>query len=251
MKITVLGSGTSTGVPQIGCNCEVCTSNDSKDKRLRASILITVNDKNILVDCGPDFRQQILRIGAPKIDALLLTHIHYDHVGGIEELRPNFIKGVFPIYCKADVIHDIKARIPYCFADNLYPGVPLLKLNEIGDDEFTLFGVKIQPLKIMHYKLPILGFRIGDFAYITDAKYIDEETLTKLKGVKVLILNALRITEHISHFSLSQALEIVNILKPEQTYLTHISHDMGLHSEVSQKLPDNVALAYDGLTLEL
>lgn len=251
MKIIVLGSGTSTGVPQIGCDCEVCTSKDPKDNRLRASILISVNNKNILVDCGPDFRQQIMRIGAPQIDALLLTHIHYDHVGGIEDLRPNFIKGVFPIYCKSDVVRDIKNRIPYCFADNLYPGVPLLKLNEIGYDEFELFGVKVQPLKIMHYRLPILGFRIGDFAYVTDAKYIDDETLSQLKGLKVLILNALRKTEHISHFSLSQALDIIEILKPEQVYLTHISHDMGLHSEVLKSLPQNVALAYDGLEIEL
>ena len=251
MEIIVLGSGTSTGVPQIGCDCKVCTSSDPRDNRLRASILISVNGKNILVDCGPDFRQQIMRIGAPELDALLITHSHYDHVGGIDDLRPYASLKDFPIYCKADVIHDIMTRMPYCFTNNLYPGVPHLNLIEINNDKFDIDGIEIQPLPVLHYKLPILGFRIGDFAYITDAKFIGEETLERLKGLKVLILNALREKEHISHLSLSQALEIVKIVKPEQTYFTHISHDMGLHEDVVKRLPPNVSLAYDGMKIKL
>lgn len=252
MKLRFLGTGTSTGIPQIGCNCEVCQSNNPKNSRLRASAIISTNDTNLLIDCGPDFRTQIIRCNSPHLDALLITHSHYDHVGGVDDLRP-YCKGIdFPIYCKADVSEDLRNRVPYCFAKHPYPGVPSFKLNDINAGEIvTINNIEIEPLSIMHYKLEILGFKIGKLAYITDAKTIPNETINKIKGLDTLIINALRTTEHISHMTLDDALNIIEMVKPRIAYLTHLSHDMGLHDDVEKCLPSNVKIAYDNLIIDV
>lgn len=252
MELKFLGTGTSTGVPQIGCQCDVCKSTDSKDKRLRASALLSINNHNILIDCGPDFRTQILNCNSPHLDALLITHSHYDHVGGVDDLRP-YCKNVdFPIYCKADVSENLHQHIPYCFVRHPYPGVPSFKIHRINPNRsFKIDDIKVTPLPVMHYKLEILGFRINNFAYITDARSISQKTINRIKGVDTLVINALRIKEHLSHFNLDQALEIVNAINPRITYLTHLSHQMGFHEEVEKTLPKNVKIAYDGLTITI
>lgn len=252
MKVRFLGTGTSTGVPQIGCNCEVCQSTDVRDKRLRTSALISIENKNILIDCGPDFREQILKCGSPSLSGVLLTHTHYDHVGGLDDLRP-YCHSIedFPIYCREDVARDLRVKLPYCFAEKLYPGVPVFKINEIGTKIFDVDGIKIEPLKIMHYKLEILGFKIGKFAYITDAKTIPHETIEKLKNIDTLVINSLREEEHLSHLSLSQSLNLISKINPRIAYLIHLSHDMGLHAEVEKRLPANVRIAYDGLDISI
>ena len=247
LKITILGSGTSTGVPQIGCQCEVCRSSDSRDKRLRQSALLEWHGKRILIDCGPDFREQILNTGDAHLDALLITHIHYDHIGGLEELR-GFSN--FPIYARRDVIDALHQRLSYCFSEHPYPGVPHFDLVEINDqDAFDCAGIMIEPIPVYHYKLPILGFKIGDLAYITDCKTIAQEQIERLRGVPVLVLNALRFKEHISHISLSQALEIIEQIKPGRAVLIHMSHGIGLHAETTKLLPPDVELAYDGMSI--
>ncbi len=213
VKIKFLGTGTSTGVPQIGCKCKVCTSRDIRDKRLRTSAIVSVGDKNILIDCGPDFRSQILSCGSPELSGILLTHTHYDHVGGIDDLRPYCNKtDNFPVYCRADVAHDLRERLPYCFAENPYPGVPVFKIHEITTKPFDIADIKIEPLKIYHHKLEILGYKIGNLAYITDAKTVPDETIEKIKNIDTLVINALRIKEHLSHMSLSQAMEVIKKL---------------------------------------
>lgn len=253
MKLTFLGTGTSTGVPQIGCNCATCRSADMRDKRLRASALLQVgNTASFLIDSGPDLREQLLRAGAPDITALLVTHSHYDHVGGIDDLRPYCAKHPLPVYCLADVERDLRARIPYCFAKHLYPGVPTFDVHSIRPDEpFIVQGVKVTPLPVMHYKLPIIGFKIGQLAYITDCKTMPDTTLALLRGVDTLVINALRHKEHISHMSLPQALEVIAAVKPRRAYLTHLSHDMGTHAATEAQLPDNVRIAYDTLQITL
>lgn len=249
MKITFLGTGTSTGVPQIGCTCEVCTSTDQHDKRMRASVLIETGDKDILIDCGPDLRTQLLNAGSPDIDAMLITHSHYDHVGGLIDLRPYCFEKEFTVYCQKDVAHDLRTTFPYCFVEDPYPGVPTFTIREIeGYKRFKVGNTEILPLQVMHYKLPILGFRIGDMAYITDCKTMPERTLEALKGVHTLIINALRIEPHMSHLSLSECLEIVAKIHPGRTLLTHISHGLGRADSV--KLPDGVELAWDGQVVE-
>lgn len=250
MIVTFLGTGTSTGVPQIGCHCPVCSSADKRDRRLRASAFVQVDGLNILVDAGPDFRQQMLDAGAPSVDAVLLTHSHYDHVGGIDDMRPYCAQAPMSVFCRPDVDADLRARIPYCFAEHLYPGVPTFSLHKIYDLEpFEIKGLPILPLPVMHARLPILGFRIRNFAYITDCKVLPDSTIDALKGVDTLVINALRIKPHLSHISLGQALDYIYVIKPRIAYLTHISHQMGLHADIEKILPPNVRLAYDGLRI--
>jgi phosphoribosyl 1,2-cyclic phosphate phosphodiesterase len=254
MKITFFGTGTSQGVPVIGCKCKACMSTDSKDKRLRTSALIEICGKKILVDAGPDFRQQLLRAGISNLDAILLTHEHKDHTGGLDDVRAlNYISGKpVEIYAEKRVLRSIRSEYPYAFADNPYPGVPEMNLNAIdGDTPFTVGDIEVVPVRVLHHKLPVLGFRIADLVYITDANRIDPAEMRKICGCRVLVLNALRREAHLSHFSLSQALEISRASGAGQTYLTHISHQMGLHEEVAKELPGNVKLAYDCLTLEI
>lgn len=250
MQITFLGTGTSTGIPQIGCTCPVCTSANPKDNRLRTSAVVSVNGKNILIDCGPDFRQQVLRACIGRIDAVLITHIHYDHTGGIDDLRPFGGKHTLPIYLEAPVAEGIRTRLPYCFGDHLYPGVPNIRLQEIGIEPFTIENIEVTPIRVMHYKLPILGYRIGGLVYITDALTIPDEEYAKMKQVDVLVINALRKQPHLSHQTLDEALRVIERVQPREAYLVHMSHHMGLTAEVEKELPPHVHFAYDGLVVE-
>jgi len=251
MKLTFLGTGTSTGIPQIGCHCKACTSIDPRDRRLRSSVIVEQADTRLLIDCGPDFRQQILRLDSPSLDALLVTHIHFDHVGGIDDLRPYCYRtGGFPIYCQDDVETDLRHNYPYCFAADHYPGAPVFGMHRIEAGMPLRIGdIDITPLRVCHGDIPILGFRMGPLAYITDAKTLPAETVEALQGVDTLVINALRIHEHHSHMNLCQALDVINNVGCRQAYLTHISHDMGLHSDVELTLPQGVAIAYDGLEI--
>ncbi len=253
MKLTFLGTGTSTGVPQIGCKCEVCTSTDPREKRLRASALVeTAQGKKLLIDCGPDFRQQIIKAGAPSLRALLITHSHYDHVGGIDDLRPYCHPNSFPVYCTDDVARDLRDRVPYCFRKHLYPGVPTFDIHEIdGDKDFNIDNIKITPLPVMHARLPILGYRIGNLAYITDCSLMPDETIDKIRGIDTLVINALRHEPHMSHMNLEQALNVIKSVNPRQAYLTHLSHDMGLFDNTNSMLPEGVSIATDGLTVTI
>lgn len=251
-EIEFIGTGTSTGIPVIGCECEVCKSTDVRDRRLRASAVVRIAGKNILIDCGPDFREQMLRAKSCKLDMALLTHSHYDHVGGIDDLRPYCYPNHFPIYAQQNVLDDLLARVPYCFAKNPYPGVPQFLLN-VADAEHPIEfeDLKIEVLPIWHYKLLINGYKIGDrLAYITDAKTIDQEVIDGLKGIDVLVINALRSEEHISHMTLQTCLSIIEQVKPGKAYIIHMSHDMGLHEETSKELPEGVQFAYDGLVVK-
>lgn len=250
MQITFLGTGTSTGIPQIGCTCPVCTSANPKDNRLRTSAVVSVNGKNILIDCGPDFRQQVLRAGIGRIDAVLITHIHYDHTGGIDDLRPFGGKHTLPIYLEPSVAEGIRTRLPYCFGDHLYPGVPNIRLQEIGIEPFSIEDIEVTPIRVMHYKLPILGYRIGGLVYITDALTIPDEEYAKMKQVDVLVINALRKQPHLSHQTLDEALRVIERVQPREAYLVHMSHHMGLTAEVEKELPPHVHFAYDGLVVE-
>lgn len=249
VQITFLGTGTSTGVPQIGCTCPVCTSSDPRDNRLRTSAMISVDGKNILIDCGPDFRQQMLRAHLNRIDAVLITHIHYDHTGGIDDLRPFGESGTLPIYLESSVAEGIRTRLPYCFAQHRYPGVPNISLQEIGTTPFSIAGTEVIPIRVMHYKLPILGYRIGRLVYITDALTIPDEEYDKMKDVDVLVINALRKQPHLSHQTLDEALQVIERVGPREAYLVHMSHHMGVTAEVEKCLPPHVHFAYDGLTV--
>ncbi|MFK8039162.1 MAG: MBL fold metallo-hydrolase [Crocinitomicaceae bacterium] len=251
-QITFLGTGTSQGVPVIACNCSVCLSENSKDKRLRTSIMINYNGKNIVIDTGPDFRQQMLRENVTHLESVLFTHEHKDHIAGMDDIRAfNYrSKQDMPIYATEQVQVGLKREFHYVFADFQYPGIPKVVVNTITTEPFELFGKIVQPIEVMHYKLPVLGFRIDDFTYITDANFISPEEKEKIKGTEILVLNALRQEPHISHFTLAEALELIAEIKPKKAYLTHISHLLGSHNMVSETLPDNVELAYDGLTIQ-
>lgn len=253
MTLKFLGTGTSQGIPVIGSTHPVCLSSDHKDKRLRTSALVTTDEgKKILIDCGPDFRQQMLSNHESQIDAVLLTHEHNDHVIGLDDLRPLIFKNKkdMPIFCIERVASEIKNRFPYAFATDRYPGAPSFEIN-IVHDTFNLFDVDIIPIKVQHYIIPILAYRIKDLAYITDANEISEEEKEKLKNLDILIVNCLRKNDpHPAHYILPDILNLVEELKPKQTYLTHISHRLGFHEEITNELPDHIQPAYDGLTIE-
>lgn len=252
MQLRFLGTGTSTGVPSIGCNCATCRSTDPRDHRLRASALLSAGDNNILIDAGPDFRQQILAADSPELDALLITHTHYDHVGGIDDLRPYCYPDGFDIYAQHADIDDLRHKVPYCFAEHPYPGAPVLHPHVIEPMKpFSINGLEILPLPIKHYMLDILGYKIGNLAYITDAKVIPNDTINAISGIDTLVINALRHKEHISHINLSQALDIISVVKPRIAYLTHISHDLGRYTDIAPTLPDNVKIAIDGTTIAI
>ena len=251
IHVTVLGSGTSKGVPEIGCRCEVCRSKFEKDKRLRASVLVRTAGLTLLIDPSPDFREQALREGLTHIDAVLITHSHYDHVGGIDDLRPFCAMENLPMYVREDVDRDLRRRLDYCFREHPYPGVPTFDMKVISNHPFYIKGLKVEPIEVMHGKKPIYGYRIGKFAYVTDAKYIDEVEKDKLLGLDTLIVNALREKPHFAHFSLQEALALIEEVKPRRAYLTHFNHEIGFHHELERRLPANVYPAYDGLTIEI
>ena len=253
MKITILGSGTSQGVPVIACKCDVCLSEDDKDKRLRSSILIELENLTIVIDTGPDFRQQMLRENVKNLDAVIFTHEHKDHIAGLDDVRAfNFIqKTDMPIYAEKTVQDALKREFYYAFGENKYPGTPSLKLNLIDENPFKIQNHQVKPIRGYHYKLPVLGFRINKFCYITDMNKISENELNKIKGSEILIINGLRKEKHISHFNLEEALEIIKTVKVKTAYITHISHLLGKHSDIEKELPNNVFLAYDGLKIKM
>tara|TARA_B110000444_G_C18811334_1_gene582742 strand:+ start:769 stop:1536 length:768 start_codon:yes stop_codon:yes gene_type:complete len=248
MKIIVLGSGTSQGVPVIACGCVVCLSTNIKDNRLRSSVMIMVDNLNIVIDTGPDFRQQMLRENVEKVDSILFTHHHKDHVAGMDDIRAfnNKFKIDMPVFCNQTTSDALKVEFPYIFSGSNYPGIPKVVVNIIGNKPFNIRDTIIKPIQVLHYKLPVLGFRINNFIYLTDVSEISEKEKEKMKGADLIILDALRKKEHLSHFNLSQALALLEELKPKQALLTHISHYMGLHDDINDELPDHVNLAYDG-----
>jgi phosphoribosyl 1,2-cyclic phosphate phosphodiesterase len=250
MKLTFLGTGTSTGNPQLLCSCSTCISKDPKDHRLRSSVYIQDKGTSLLVDCGPDFRQQALRENIRQIDAVILTHEHYDHVGGMDDLRPFCSYKELPVYAYSRVLDKLKTIMPYSFAENPYPGVPIFKINSVYRTPFNINETEIIPIEVVHYRLPVLGLRIKDMAYLTDFNFIEKSEIDKLYNLKVLIVDALRPEKHISHNTLQQALDLIKEVKPEKSYLIHMSHDMGLHAEVNLCLPAGVQLSYDGLKLD-
>ncbi len=252
MNLTFLGTGTSQGVPVIACHCRVCRSGDIRDSRLRTSALLSVGDTNILFDIGPDFRQQMLREKVEHIDAILITHAHRDHVAGLDDIRSfNYVQHrKMEVYLNAEARHAIERDYHYIFEPHQYPGLPEANLHTV-EGPFAVGEISVLPIKAMHKDLPVLGYRIGELAYITDANYIAPEEMDKLQGVKVLVINALRKEKHFSHYCLPEALEVIAKVAPERAYLTHMSHEMGLHAETSAELPAGVQLAYDGLTIEI
>ncbi len=250
MKITFLGTGTSQGVPVIACDCETCRSEDPRDKRLRTSLLIENEETTLVIDAGPDFRQQMLRANVGKLDSIILTHEHKDHIAGMDDVRAfNYrTRDAIDIYAEERVQKAVRREFSYVFAEHQYPGVPKMRLFDIPAYGFEVKSIKLIPIRVFHYRLPIYGFRTGNFAYITDANYIPEESKELLYGVKYLVINALRKEKHISHFSLREAVDLIREISPKKAFITHIGHQMGRHSEVSRELPPEITLAWDGLS---
>lgn len=253
MKVTFLGTGTSHGVPFIGCDCAVCTSDNPRDKRLRSSIHLDIEGKSIIIDAGPDFRQQVLREKIRQLDALVFTHEHKDHTAGLDEVRSfnQIQQQPIAVYCRSAVLERLRKEYAYIFAGHDYPGIPDIEVQLIENKPFSVAGIALNPVEVMHHQMPVLGFRIGDFTYITDAKHIADEEKQKIKGSSTLVLNALQHEENIAHLTLNEALALVEELGVGRAYLTHISHRLGLHEVVSKGLPPQVALAFDGLQLEV
>ncbi len=254
MEVTILGSGTSQGVPVIACNCKVCSSENPLDKRLRSSVMITYNGKNYVIDAGPDFRQQMLNHKVQSLEAVVFTHEHKDHIAGLDDVRAFNYKQQrnFDVYCSESVEKALRREYHYAFSDDKYPGIPLIDLHNIKNELFTINNeLTFQPIQVMHYKMPVFGYRIGEFTYITDAKTISEEEIEKVKGTKVLVVNALHEDAHISHFNLSEALAFIEKVQPEKAYLTHISHLFGTSDYINSILPKNIFLAYDGLKIKV
>lgn len=253
MKVTFLGTGTSQGVPIICCECEVCRSQNPKDNRLRTSILIESHSAKVVIDSGPDFRQQMLRQKIKTLDAVVFTHEHKDHIAGLDEVKAfnYFNKMRMPVYATERVQEALKREFAYIFAEDKYPGIPEIDVFTVTDESITIKDIVLLPIDVIHYRLPVKAYRINDFTYITDANYISEEEKQKIKGSKIIVINALRREEHVSHYTFQQAIDLMNELKPERAYFTHISHQLGLHDEVSKELPPFIELAYDGLQIEI
>lgn len=253
MRLTFLGTGTSQGVPVIACQCKACQSNDSRDNRLRTSVLIEHEGTAIVIDAGPDFRQQMLSAKVLKLDAILITHEHRDHIAGLDDVRAyNWIQQkAMDIWAEPRTQEALRNEYAYIFADSKYPGVPDVVLNTIDGHPFEINGLKIIPIRVYHHKMPIYGFRIGNLTYLTDANFIPEEEKEKIVGTKYLVVNALRRQKHMSHFNLQEALKLISDLSPRKGFLTHISHQMGLYEDLQKELPDNVCVAYDGLSIEI
>jgi len=253
LKITFLGTGTSQGVPVIGCGCRVCKSVDERDKRLRSSVLVEQRDQFVVIDTGPDFRQQMLRAGFRKLNAILYTHEHRDHISGLDDIRAfNYLqKSPMDVYGEERVMRALNNGFPYVFAEKKYPGIPQVRMHHISNEAFLIGDMEVIPVRMMHYRLPVFGFRLGDFAYLTDGNYIPESEKEKLFGVKYLVVNALRRETHISHFTLSEAVRLIEELSPRMGYLTHISHQMGPSADLEKELPSSIRPAYDGLVLEV
>jgi phosphoribosyl 1,2-cyclic phosphate phosphodiesterase len=253
LTVTFLGTGTSQGVPVIACDCEVCRSEDRHDKRLRTSIMLRDGEKVIVIDSGPDFRYQMLRENVQRLDAIVFTHEHKDHIAGLDDIRAFNYKqqGPIDIYATMRVQEALKREFHYIFAEFKYPGIPQLTLHTIDSTPFDVSGITFIPIEVMHYKLPVLGFRINDFTYITDAKTVSPEEVQKIKGTRILVINALQRQNHISHFTFDEAIAFAQSIGAEKTYFTHISHRLGKHAEVSEALPLGIELAYDGLVVEI
>jgi len=253
VKVTFLGTGTSQGVPVIGCTCEVCRSLDFRDKRLRTSIHIEIGGLSIIFDSGPDFRQQILRENITCLDALVFTHEHKDHTAGMDDIRSfNFLqKKDIPVYARKNVIEQLKREFAYIFSETKYPGIPSVDIKEITNTPFVIGKTEIIPIEVTHFKLPVFGFRIKDFTYITDAKTISDTEKEKIKGSKILVINALQKEEHPSHMTLNEAIALAKEMNADKTYFTHLSHKMGTHKKTEKLLPENIEIAYDGLKIEI
>ncbi len=253
MKVTFLGTGTSQGIPVIACDCKVCRSENAMDKRLRSSVLIEVDGNTFVIDAGPDFRYQMLREDVKKIDAILITHGHKDHTGGLDDVRAfnYFLRKPIDVYLGDNALQPVNREFCYAFDEKKYPGVPEINLHVIENNPFEINNIKIIPIEAMHYKLPVFGYRIGNFTYLTDINFISDEEKEKIKGSEVVVVNALRKRKHVSHFSLNEAVELLAEINPQKAYITHISHMMGLHDEVEKELPGFIRLAYDGLKIEV
>ncbi|MFP4089044.1 MAG: MBL fold metallo-hydrolase [Cyclobacteriaceae bacterium] len=253
MNITFLGTGTSHGVPFIGCRCEVCTSSDKRDQRLRTSIHLQIDGKSMIIDSGPDFRQQVLRHDIRRLDALIFTHEHKDHTGGMDEIRSynQLQEEPIPVFATEAVWKRLKMEFSYIFSGEQYPGIPQVEEHYISNQPFEVLGTTFEPILVMHYKMPVFGYRIGDFTYVTDAKDISAEEKAKMKGSKVLVLNALQHEQNIAHLTLSEALALAEEVEAERVFFTHISHQLGRHEEIARELPSHVSLAYDGLVIEV